>query len=228
MGQLATIPRPGEPAIRTIHARSGDEQSPARDDAPIRFSSGADLYREGDCAGAVYVLLSGRVRLTNRATQAPAMMTGLLRPGALFGVDSLSEDVFAETASAETDCMVRVVPVPLIDLLLKRQPGFAAGLMEALVRRRTDAEGLLTRALLTGVPGRLAGALLDAAEGGTVAGRTRRQLAEAAWTTRETATRMLFHFVEDGLVRVTGRSIELLNFHQLRLLAGGVRRGAAA
>jgi CRP/FNR family cyclic AMP-dependent transcriptional regulator len=228
MEQAATMHRPASPAVRSIHAGRDDERVPARGDTPVRFHSGDELYREGEGAGAIFVLLAGRVRLSNRAGRGAAMMTGLLRPGALFGVDSLSEDVYGETAGAETDCLVRIVPVAVLDILLRRQPGFAAGLMEALIRRRTAAEGLLTRALLTGVPGRLAGALLDAAEGGTVTGRTRRQLAEAAWTTRETATRMLFHFVEDGLVRVNGRSIDLLDQQQLRLLAGGVRRATAA
>jgi CRP-like cAMP-binding protein len=212
-------------AMATIHGEAGVE---SRRDGPIPFRVGDELYCEGDAAKAVFILAAGRVRLSNRAVRGPAMVTGLLRPGALFGIDSLSEHQYGETACAVTDCLVRIVPVSLLDLLLTRHPGFAVGLMEALVRRRSAAEGLLTRALLTGVPGRLAGALLDAAEGSSVSGSTRQQIAEAAWTTRETATRMLFQFAEEGLVRVTGRRIELLQIERLRQLAGGVRQVPAA
>lgn len=238
MGQMATIQPAAERSNRGAPAplRPANPPGPNRDelrvesrqDGPVRFRAGEEIYREGEGAKAVFILAAGRVRLSNRAARGPALVTGLLRPGALFGVDSLSEGTYAETARAESDCLVRIVPVSLLDLLLTKQPGFAAGLLEALVRRRSAAEGLLTRALLNGVPGRLAGALLDAAEGGSVSGSTRQQIAEAAWTTRETATRMLFQFAGEGLVRVNGRCIELLDFERLRLLAGGVRQLPAA
>ncbi len=238
MAQTATVLPSVERSTPGVLAaiRPVDRQRPhrvqaeceSRQDGPVRFRAGDELYREGEAATAVFILAAGRVRLSNRAARGPAMVTGLLRPGALFGVDSLSEGEYGETARAESDCLVRIVPVSLLDLLLKKQPGFAAGLLEALVRRRSAAEDLLTRALLTGVPGRLAGALLDAAEGGSVSGSTRQQIAEAAWTTRETATRMLFQFAHEGLVRVNGRCIELLDIARLRLLAGGVRQLPAA
>ena len=201
---------------------------PPRIDGVSRFAAGSDLYTAGQPANALCILVSGRVRLLTGATKSHALVTGLLQAGALFGLDSLSHATHSETARAETACMVRIVPVETVDRLLVRQPGFAAQVLEALVRRRTAAERLLTRALLAGVPGRLAGALLDAAEGGVVAGLTRQQLADAAWTTRETATRVLFHFDDEGLVRVDGRRIELLDREQLRQLAAGARQPRAA
>lgn len=201
---------------------------PACPDGVRRFAAGSDLYVAGQPANALIILISGRVRLLTKAVKSQALVTGLLQAGALFGLDSLSHTVHGETARAETVCTVRIVPVETVDRLLARQPGFAAQVLEAMVRRRTAAERLLTRALLAGVPGRLAGALLDAAEGGVVAGLTRQQLADAAWTTRETATRVLFHFVEEGMVRVDGRRIELLEREQLRQLAAGARQPRAA
>jgi CRP-like cAMP-binding protein len=204
------------------------ERGRRRPDGAVAFAPGADLYCAGEAARAVFVLLAGRVRLWNRAGPCAAMMTGLLRPGALFGLDSLSAERYGEGARAETDCVVRVVPVDLVDKLLGSQPGFAAQLLEALVRRRSAAEELLARALTAGVPGRLAGALLDAADGGVVAGQTRQLLADAAWTTRETATRVLYHLAEQGFVRVDGRTIHLIDFDGLRRLAAGSREAPAA
>jgi CRP-like cAMP-binding protein len=156
------------------------------------------------------------------------MMTGLLKAGDLFGIDSLTQGVHGENARTETAVVVRIVPVETLDRLLARQNGFAARLMEALIRRRSAAERLLARALLAGVPGRLAGALLDAADAGVVFGQTRLQLAEAAWTTRETATRILFQFAAAGLVNVDGRRIEIISPEALRQLAAGARQAPAA
>jgi len=204
------------------------EHGRRRADGAVAFAAGADLYVPGEAARAVFVLLSGRVRLWNCAGPSAAMMTGLLRPGAIFGLDSLSSECYAEGARAETECVVRAVPVELVDRLLDSQPGFAVRLLEALVRRRSAAEELLARALTAGVPGRLAGALLDAADYGVVAGQTRQLLADAAWTTRETATRVLYHLAEQGFVRVDGRTIYLVDVDGLRRLAAGAREARAA
>lgn len=199
---------------------------PATDVA--RFGPGDAIYAQGEAAASIFVLLTGRVRLLSRAASHPALVTAVLRPGALFGLDSLTQGSYAESARAETACSIRVVPVVLLDRLLARGAGVAAGLLEALLRRRSAAERLLTRALVSGVPGRLAGALLDAAEHGVVSGQTRQELADAAWTTRETATRVLFQFADEGLVRVDGRRIDLIDPEALRRLAGGTRQLPAA
>ncbi|MHB8575154.1 MAG: Crp/Fnr family transcriptional regulator [Dehalococcoidia bacterium] len=204
------------------------ERSASTGNGTYEFAPGHSVYREGDPLSALYVLLSGRIRLTSRAEGAPPIVTGVLRPGSLFGLDSLSQTSASESAIAETPASVQVVEVGTLDRLIARQHGFAARLMEALVRRRSAVEGLLTRALMTGVPGRLAGTLLDAADGLVVAGQTRQQLADAAWTTRETATRMLFQFAAAGLVKVDGRCVELIDVERLRRLAAGDRQQPAA
>lgn len=227
---IATLeqPRPrlaSVPAAK-VTARPAAESQPLA--KPIDVAAGESVYREGDAATVLYVLLTGRVRLSTRAGTGPTLVTGLLRPGALFGLDSLSQASHSETATAEMPSTVQAVPVDLLDRLLAQRRGFAVRLMEAIVRRRSAAERLLTRALVSGVPGRLAGALLDAADGRTVHAQTRRQLAEAAWTTRETATRMLFQFEDAGLVRVHGRSVELLDLERLRRLASGEHQRPAA
>ncbi len=191
-------------------------------------AAGHNVYEAGQPADTLYILASGRVHLRQRAASGAPLVTDLLKPGALFGVDGLHGGKHAENALAVRTCLVRAVPLALMDRLLARQPGFAAGIMEALLRRRLAAERMVSRAVVAGVPGRLAGALLDAAEDGIVAGLTRQQLAEAAWTTRETATRVLYHFAEEGLVDIEGRCIRLRDAERLRGLAAGARPSFAA
>lgn len=220
--RIPTIVTSFRPATRPAAPR------PAVSNPALSFQPGGLLYSEGEQAEAVFVVLTGRVRLTRRGENGAAMVTGLLRPGDLLGLDSLSQATYDETARAECDCTARAVPVSMLDRLLAQQRGFAAGLLQAMVRRRTAAEALLTRALLAGVAGRLAGVLLDAAEGRIVVMQTRQQLAEAAWTTRETATRLLFQLAAEGLVRVEGRRLELLDLEGLRRLAAGARQLPAA
>ncbi len=181
------------------------------------------LYRENEPAPAVYLLLSGRMRLITGSINGPSIATALLRPGALLGLNALSQPHHSETARTDTACAIQILPLAAVNHLLERQPRLGALLIEALLRRRAAAERQLTRALLIDVPGRLAGALLDEAEGNTVTGLTRRRLAEAAWTTRETATRILFRFAARGFVRIDGRTVDLLNPDGLRELAAGAR-----
>jgi CRP-like cAMP-binding protein len=184
------------------------------------------IYEAGQPGAALFILASGRVHLRQRAATGVMLVTDLLRPGALFGLDSLSTGRHAESALAVRTCLVRSVPLALMDRLLARQPGFAAGLMEAMLRRRATAERLLGRAVVAGVQGRLAGALLDSADDGVVAGLTRQQLAEAAWTARETATRALYHLADQGLLQIDGRCIRLHDPERLRQLAAGARHAS--
>lgn len=189
---------------------------------------GQAVYEVGQPAAVLYILAAGRVHLRQRAMNGAALVTETLKPGALFGLDSLGGERYAETAIAARGCLVRELPLPLLERLLLRQPGFAAGVMEALLRRRCACERLAARAVVSGVPGRLAGALLDAAEEGAVSGLTRQELAEAAWTTRETATRVLYHFADAGIVGIEGRRVVLLDAGRLRALAAGARYAVPA
>ena len=186
-----------------------------------RVAEGQFVYQAEQRADALSILAAGRVHLRQRAENGAALVTETLKPGALFGVAAFAGGCYEETAIAMRASLVRELPLPLLDRLLLRQPGFAAGIMEALLRRRCAAERLVSRAVVAGVPGRLAGALLDAAEDGVVAGLTRQQLAETAWTTRETATRTLYRFADDRLLRIEGRRIVLLQPERLRELAAG-------
>lgn len=193
-----------------------------------RVPEGQPVYEAGQRALALCILAAGRVHLRQRAQNGAVLITETLKPGALFGLDALVGGCYAETAVAVRGSLVRELPLALLDRLLMRQPGFAAGVMEALLRRRCAAERLVGRAVVAGVPGRLAGALLDAAEDSIVAGLTRQQLAETAWTTRETATRALYRFADDGLVKIDGRRIVLLQPERLRELAAGAPGNVAA
>jgi CRP/FNR family transcriptional regulator len=225
MSQAVAEPR-REPHRSAARELEDEGEHPAANVSSYR--AGEAIYRQGDPAAALFILASGRVRLYRRSKGSAVLLTEILRAGAPFGLDCLTADDYSESAQAETKCIVRAVPGELVDRLIARQPGFATGLLEALVRRRTAAERMLARALITGVPGRLAGALLDAAQDNVVDGLTRQQLAEAAWTTRETGTRVLFQFAADGLVRVEGRRIALQDPVRLRRLAAGAHASTAA
>jgi CRP/FNR family cyclic AMP-dependent transcriptional regulator len=212
--------------VRSGSVRPSPAPRPVQDGTAERLrrvAEGQIVYDAGQPAAALYILAAGRVHLRQRAANGAALVTEVLKPGALFGLDSLSGGRHAESAIAARGCLVRELPLPLLDRLLLRQPGFAAGVMEALLRRRCACERLAARVVVAGVPGRLAGALLDAAEDGTVSGLTRQQLAEATWTTRETATRVLYHFADAGIVRIEGRHVVLLDAERLHELTAGAR-----
>jgi CRP/FNR family cyclic AMP-dependent transcriptional regulator len=224
----AVIERPGPAAAAAGRAPAELRQKEKPRSEVRTFLAGESMYTQGAQAEALHIVVSGRVRLYTENGRNAALLAGVLLPGTPFGLDALIGLPHAESAVAETDCAVRIVPLETVERLVARQPGFASGLLEAMVRRRTAAEKRLARAIIAGVPGRLAGALLDAADGDQVDGRTRQELAEAAWTTRETATRVLFQFAGDGLVRVSGRHIDILDRERLRRLAAGAREARAA
>jgi CRP/FNR family transcriptional regulator len=180
------------------------------------FTRNAAIFREGDAAGALYIVRTGLVKLTSLSERGTESILHILRPGDVFGELIVNEEKRPFTAVAVTDVTVAILKrKDLLDLLASHPPfsrNFTKMLSTRLLRVEKEFAGLLHAWAYH----RLARELLHLSEdlgvetpAGTLISLhlTHEELSNLIGTARETVTIQLHKFEEMGMIRRKGRRI---------------------
>ncbi|HEY7027524.1 MAG TPA: cyclic nucleotide-binding domain-containing protein, partial [Gemmatimonadales bacterium] len=90
---------------------------------PASYTFGQAIVHEGDASDALYVLVSGRVRMVKRGENGDEISLGALRPGETFGEGGLSDHtVHPATVRASGDVEVVRLDRSVFEALLRRRP----------------------------------------------------------------------------------------------------------
>jgi CRP-like cAMP-binding protein len=179
------------------------------------------LFREGEPAAALWVARRGVVRLYRASEGGRTTTLERLAPGEVFGaLSALEEERYPASAEALEAGVAWCLPRAALLRLLDEDPHAGVELLRIVSARLRDAHARLLSFATDRAPARLAHALLGAAQGGE-ARLTRRELAEAAGTTVETAIRVLRRLEREGIVRGEVGLLAVLDEDALRRLAGG-------
>jgi CRP/FNR family transcriptional regulator, dissimilatory nitrate respiration regulator len=190
-----------------------------------RYAPRATLYRAGDPANGLYLVLSGRVRVA-RETQARTELLHVEEAGGVLGeIPVFGGGEFPATATAATPTRCAHLPLDAVERLLREDAAFARF---ALRRLAVRARGLLRRIdelTATTVTARVAEYVLARAESAGASdftlGMSQAELAAELGTAREVIVRSLGALVESGALARTGRSrFAVRRPTMLRALAG--------
>jgi len=195
----------------------------------LRYDAGQTVFYEGHPCLGLYLLCSGRVKLTRTSANGQRQIVGILDGGEL-----IEKHAFRNGALHEVTCET-LEPAQLCVInreaylgLLQRNSGLAIRLIDLLSNElgvRMDQRDLL--AFRTGRQ-RLAGLLVElSTRFGRKAGRgtligiqlKREEMADMAGVAVETAIRLLSAFRKEGLISMERRSITLLNQDRLARIA---------
>ena len=183
------------------------------------------LYRAGERADGLYIVLSGRVIVRRESAARSQMLHTEVAGGVLGEIPVFGGRAFPATATALETTRCAHVPIAVIDRLIREEPTFARF---ALRRMAARAESLLRRIddlTATTVTMRLAGFIADRAATSRTPdftlGVTQSELANELGTAREVIVRGIAALVSAGAIRRTGRSRFGVQSHStLRALAG--------
>lgn len=191
-----------------------------------KFDRNQVIFYEGDLGGSLYVIVSGTVKIVIMADDGREHILGLLDEGNFFGEISLI-DGEPRSATAIALDKVNIVMISRDDFvrLLRENPEISLKIMQTLCDRlrRTDKH-VETLAFLS-APGRVAQVLLNWAENHAPGQdkaidiphkMTRQEFASIAGTSRETLTRVLMDFQDDGLIQLEKNKILVHDRKQLR------------
>lgn len=179
----------------------------------VEVPAGRPVFTKRQDADAMFIVLSGRVKIHSAAAGRKRKTFAYLREGEFFGEMALiAGETRSASALAVEPSLLMVIRKTDFQRLVARDPSLARYLLktvcERLRRANEEIEGMMFRNLL----GRVAQAVLDLArrsgephDGGVALKEryTQQELAELVGTTREPLTRALSSLRRAGLVAVT-------------------------
>ena len=198
--------------------------------APMRqFTPGELLYSPPQPMETLFILKQGRVRIFRVSPDGRALTTAILTPGTIFGemllLGQQMHDNFAEALDKVTVCVMTRSDV---QRFLLSDARIAARISEILGNRVSQLERRLSDTVFKSVPQRVATTLclLADQEPRRFLGRgvqiqlTHEQVAALAGTSRETTTKILNEYADQGLVHLGRGRITIADLPRLAAEAG--------
>lgn len=201
----------GLPASRL---RSVEQNSEVRE-----FPAGHIFFELGETRQELFLLEKGRVQTFRMIGEKKLIISDLEAPAVFGEMGCIGQCVYHCSAHATQRSRVRVVSRKELEAVLQEYPQVTRRLLDLVGQRFVnvllDLEGMSFRHLLP----RLAGLLLEKAEGDSVMNMTHKELAEHLRVYRESATTALGELRKAGIIAVERRQIRILDRARLERAA---------
>lgn len=197
-----------------------------------RLSKGEVLFHQGDPVSDVYVVVVGRLRVTQNTPNGAQVIIRYLGPGEIAGYTALSgAPEYPGTVTALDDAHLIGWSKATIQQLMERHPRVAMNAVALLGARYHEMQVRLRELSTENVERRIAHTILRLA---SQAGRrtaqgveiafplSRQDLAEMAGTTLHTVSRTLSAWEEQGVVDSGRRRVVVCKPHELTAIAEAV------
>lgn len=194
----------------------------------VEYPTGGTLFHEGDNCSAVFVVCSGRVKLTATSREGRTLILRIAQPGDVLGLSaSLSGREYEVAAETLEPCKVRILHTKHLTHMLQQYSNVSMAMAKALEKDYRAAFGQVRLMALPGSPaGRLARLILDWAEDTRQKNPTHPitlplthdELAAMTATTRETVTRTLGRLRKEKIIATHGASLRILQPAELERL----------
>lgn len=191
-----------------------------------RYARGEDIFFAGEPAAGFFSVVTGKVRIYQMSLAGKEHILHVFGPGEVFAeVAVFSDRVYPANAQAMEDGEYLFFPRARFRSLLAGHPDLAMDMLGLLAVRLRQMVGKLEDLSLREVPARLAAHLLllraESRKNRLTLDLPKAQLAAFLGTIPETLSRVLRRFAEEGLIALSGSTIELLDIARLEAQAGG-------
>jgi len=203
--------------------------------ATRRHAAGEVVFEQGQVAEHFFVLLHGRLRVTQVTPEGQQLVVRVVNPGDLFGIaKALQRNDYPGTATAVSESIVLAWPMAIWSDLLERHPSLAVNAMHTMGSRLLEAQTRIREMSTEDVERRVAHTVLRLANqaGRKEAGGVRidfpiskQDIAEMTGTTLHTVSRILSAWEAEGLVEGGRQKLLVREPHQLLLIGDGIRPG---
>jgi CRP-like cAMP-binding protein len=188
---------------------------------------GETLFRKGDPATGMYLVVHGEIKLVSTTPVRGARLSGIVGPGQSFGepVMFLERPALVE-AQAASDALVLHLPKEVVFAEIERSPKFARRMIAGLSKRVESLVRELDRQAIGSGTQRFIAYLLRErhSEPGPMAIRlpaTKAEIASQLNLTPEHFSRILRELTDTGLVTLDGRKVTVPDAHALARHRGG-------
>ena len=202
---------------------------------PRAVKRGTMIFARGDSGTALFAIAAGTVKISAPSAEGKGAVFNLISEGAIFGEIAVLDGLpRTADATALTDCELMVIERRDFISLIRERAEFAVKLIEVLCRRLRHTTDQLEDVMFLDLPGRLAKALLQAAEGaapapgGKSVGKkivlTQRNLSEMIGMSRESTNKQLRAWEKQKLIELQRGGIVILAPAALETIASTARK----
>jgi CRP/FNR family transcriptional regulator len=191
--------------------------------ATRRYEKGETLFLEGEHCKGLFLVQSGVIKIYKLSESGKEQILTLARSGDSVAELPLFDDgPYPASASAMEDSTLLFIPAATFNELLLKRPQLCRSIITALAQRLRKLVGLVEDLSLRHVRERLARLLIEESGGKRVfrLAYTNEELAARLGSVRDVVSRTLSALQADGLIRLEGRRVEILDPRELAELAG--------
>jgi CRP/FNR family transcriptional regulator, cyclic AMP receptor protein len=192
-----------------------------------RWSRGEMMFREGDPAGGVLILLAGLVKIHKQGRDGAEVVLTLCGPGDLLGeVAAVRDGTRSADATALQPVEALIIDMRRLRTVLERHPSLTLALLESVLARLRIADGRRIESAMTESLPRVSGRLVELAErfgrsdaDGRIEVRmpiNQEELASWAAASRESTARALRTLRALKLIETQRRHLVVLDLDRLR------------
>lgn len=201
-----------EDAITPIAAASEQRQ----------LRRGDVLFLEGDEPHDLYIVVSGRIAISNRSPDGRESVVALMEPGDLFGeMPVFDQQNRSAGARALEPSDVVIVPYEPVRTLYQENPSLLWRVVDMLAQRLRNMDLALADSVFLDVTGRTAKRLLELAgdEDRFELPITQEELAGMVGASRERVNKAIASFIKLGWLEQADRTYVITNRQQLEIRA---------
>jgi CRP-like cAMP-binding protein len=195
---------------------------------PARCRKNQILFFEGGVAQHLFALHAGLVKLVKPLENGKERITGVMFPGQLFGLESLSDPTYPLTAVALRDSEICAASREEVLKYLEANPDIALGMIRWLIGEIGRTRAQVTDMSFKDARMKVATFLLSllASEAGQPNERvnialplSRQEMSEVLELSPETVSRTLTVFRRGQLIAARGRQVTIQNLERLQAAA---------
>lgn len=190
------------------------------------FNKDTIILMEDDESGALFVIVSGKVKVTRTSNDGREVILNILSESDIFGEMALLDGLTrSATVTAIEDSELFIIQRNQFLEFLKEHPEISIALMQELSKRLRTADMQIKSLSLKDAEGKVATVIVQLAND---QGRIRQgaveieklplqqDLANMAGTSRETISRTLHSFAKKGLIELEGSKLRIYQFEKFK------------
>lgn len=191
-----------------------------------KYKKGNLVVLEKEMGAALFVIVSGKVKIIRTNEDGREVILSIFGPGEFFGEMSLL-DGMARSASVVSLTKSELFMIHRRDFLklLHEQPKVSISLLAELAMRLRKADAQIKSLSLKDAAGRIATVILTLADDIGIFHKGKvtidelplqQDMANMAGTSRETVSRTIHQFVEQGHLQLEGNKLTIVNYDEFR------------
>jgi len=183
----------------------------------VLFRKGDNLTKQGTFASYVLFVMKGLAKQYLEGDHTKSFNLRIIQPGEFVGLSSVfSTNTFNYSSVALTDCQVFLVERDAITQIIKQNGNFGLGIIKRYCQQNTDLFDTLRTVMYKQMNGRIADTLLyiDSLKPEypeIFKLLSRKDIADFAGISTESAVKLLKSFEKDGLIELQEKDIVVIN-----------------